>query len=48
MGTITASDESLHIAEGNLWVEFDSLVPDENGAMTDAAEFDGMDLQLIQ
>ena len=49
-GKITAPDESLcnHIAEGQLWVEFDALVPDENGALTEAGAFTGLDLQLVQ
>jgi hypothetical protein len=49
-GTITAPTESIrdHIRDGCFWVEFDQLQPDENGALTDAAEIDGMELRSCQ
>ena len=37
-----------HIADGTFWVEFDELIPDKTGGLTEAGAFDGLDLQLAQ
>jgi hypothetical protein len=48
-GTITAPSEHIrdHISEGQFWVEFDELVPDESGGFTEAGAFEGRYLQLL-
>jgi hypothetical protein len=49
-GTITPPSEHIrdHISDGQFWVEFDQLVPDENGGLTEAGAFSGTDLQLLR
>ncbi len=49
-GTVSPVYEHIRnfISEEQIWIEFDELVPDEEGKLTDAGAFLPTDLQPLQ
>jgi hypothetical protein len=49
IGTITTPEPSVrsHVRQGDYWVEFDELQPNENGQLTEAGAISGADLRPI-